>query len=314
MDTSDTPDTPEIPDPPDIPGAPEIGDEPGISQDRLAASRIAARRQRRNPNRRVRRTASRLALATAMTVGAVAVGAGAVSAESGDSAGHGAGREIGAWEPSAGPTMMVPPYGNRAMKDYLGNVHIQDPLPELHEFSDDDAVPEPADNGAKQPSGDDRPHRVVEDTGSLDPEDLERALPELTEYDPSGCDDPDFAARFPKECPEDEVPGDESGEETCEPNVNTLTEFPEEVELPEDCDDPGGTITTTVPPTTSTTITEYPEPEVEQATIERKAESLAFTGSGLALPLIGAGVLGAGVLIAGLSLASRRRADPQGEA
>jgi hypothetical protein len=332
MDTCDTPEIPatsEISETPQIGETPEIGDTPEIRQDRSAESRMEARRQRRNPNRRVRRTASRLALATAITVGVVGVGAGAASAENGDSGGQSAHGEIGAWEPSAGPTMMVPLYGNRAVKDYLGNVHIQDPLPGFREFPDDDAEPEPADNGGEHPSGDDSTHRVVEDTGSLDPHDLERALPELTEYDPVRCEDPEFAAKYPKECPGDEVPEEDPGEDPCETPVNVLTEFPEEVDLPQACDDPGETITTTnttnttVPPettvpsettTTVTTATEYAEPEVEQASIERKAESLAFTGSNLALPLIGAGLLGAGAILAGASLASRRRNDAQGEA
>ncbi|MFZ4433484.1 MAG: hypothetical protein ACOYOQ_09860 [Microthrixaceae bacterium] len=56
-------------------------------------------------------------------------------------------------------------------------------------------------------------------------------------------------------------------------------------------------------PTGSTTTT---EPEVTPVRVESATGSLAFTGSDLALPLAGAGLLGAGGVLAGISVLARR--------
>jgi len=56
-------------------------------------------------------------------------------------------------------------------------------------------------------------------------------------------------------------------------------------------------------PVGSTTTT---EPEVTPVRVESATGSLAFTGSDLALPLAGAGLLGAGGVLAGISVLARR--------
>lgn len=249
----------------------------------------------RNPNRRVRRSGSRLAVVAAFAAGAVMSLGGVASADNGGGG--------DAWSPHATPRVTVPVHKVPRLDDYVVGGSLSKELPEEPTWPDDDADPEPAhrvDPGADTHDAD--PGRFTVDADhpvSLDPEDLDRLLPGEDE----GAGDPE--------------PGEgEGGEpEPCEPPADETTDGPDTE--PGECEHPGETSGTTVPEETTTTVDEEPrtKPEVEPEFDSGLAtKELAFTGSGPALPLIGAGLLGTGVVVAGISMASRRRTTGQGEA
>ncbi len=298
---------------------------------------------RRNPNRRARRSRSRLAVTAALATGAV-FGVGGVASADSASADSAAPRGD-AWSSEA-PRITVPT--NRGsndkvpgLDDYLVEGSISRELPESYGWPDDDADPEPADPGDNPPGVD--PGRFIVDQdalGTLDPDDLEGILPDpqeggggpggedrLASNGEQGCDDPDFAAAYPQKCPDRETPGDTRDippEEPCETSGDDApsddasgddaTDGPD-VEPGDECEQPDVTTTTTVPDETTTTVTERrrsePGPDVGS---EVATKGLAFTGSSVALPLVGVGLLGAGAVVAGISRASRRRTTGPGEA
>lgn len=248
---------------------------------------------RRNPNRRIRRNSSRLATLAAVTIGAVVVAAGSASAESIEG-------DIEEWSPPTVPGFEMPRPDPAGLRDFRVEASAAQRLAEEPPESEDDAGAGP---GAPGPDADPRhPGRFRVDTDRIrpyDPDELERIVPEL--IDPDHV--PDTAGgEDPGEDPGQKKPDDE--------NPCTTTEE----EMTGKCDQPEQT-TTTVPGETTTTVAEPGPLEAEPEVLDEVAsKELAYTGSGVALPLLGAGLLGTGAVVAGLSMASRRRNSAQGGA
>ena len=253
-------------------------------------NRNDARRVRNNPNKRVRRNGARMMVLAAFAVGGAALGTGTAAAETGPAGGHSIEGEIPAWEPPSLQTAELPEMKIPTVKDLVGEGAI---LPEGYTLPDDDAEPEPAEGDVHAEEAD----SLVQ----LQPGDLERVRPELADDakvpQGSDCGDEDFAAKYPEKCPGDE-----------EPDCELADECPQE-----DGDEPNEPTTTTPETTTTTpevtTTAVYEDTEVEGKTAERADGELAFTGSGLTLPLVGAGVLAAGAVAAGLSMSAKRRSQ-----
>lgn len=251
----------------------------------------------------VRRTASRLIAASLIAV----VGAAATATAAGAAPGPGGPEgdsiegQIEAYDPPTAPKPSVPhptvpSVGDLQLKDDL-EVH----LPDGYTYPDDDADPEPCGEDCPPAADDDLLEEAVPLDPEVGPQDCTEDHPcEEPGDEPSDdCDDPEPTK---PEKPTAEVADDQVLIEKAVPEFPG-GDVPEATE-PEDCDTPEDTPTTT--PETPTTT-----PEVEYEVDERKVEELAFTGSNLLLPLVGAGILGAGAVAVGLSLAARRRTEAQ---
>lgn len=217
----------------------------------------------------------------------------------------------GGWRPTAPVT--VPPTIHPAVpRMTLPESAFRPILPDLPPVSDLPIVPPAEDDPG--PSGPvyDGPVRTIPevDLTPIDPDSLYPDDP-LCEFIDCSVDP---GTPEPSDVAEDGIPpvvesddclpttpaswGSEAGEIVVSGPCEELTPdgTPEDLGYPDSegqVGDPVGSTTTT-------------EPEVTPVRVESATGSLAFTGSDLALPLAGAGLLGAGGVLAGVSVLARR--------